>query len=66
MGQINIRVPDELEERIKRDIGRRAAETGNLQNKSDWWRDAAREKLGDVTIKNENSDEQTVQNGGTS
>jgi len=45
MQQISVRLPDDLEADIKRDIGRQAAEDGELLNLSEWMREAATEKL---------------------
>lgn len=45
MQQISVRLPDEQEADIKRDIGRQAAEDGELMNLSEWLREAIDEKL---------------------
>jgi Arc/MetJ-type ribon-helix-helix transcriptional regulator len=45
MQQISVRLPDDLEADIKKDIGRMAAEDGELKNLSEWMRQAAYEKL---------------------
>jgi len=43
--QKTLRLPDDLEADIKRDIGRQAAEDGQLKSFSQWMREAANEKL---------------------
>jgi metal-responsive CopG/Arc/MetJ family transcriptional regulator len=46
MANPTISMPEELVEEIDRARAREAAETGNIQNRSQWLREAAREKLG--------------------
>ena len=54
MQQISVRLPDELEGDIKRDIGRSAAEEGELKNLSEWMREAAQEKLARSSTETQN------------
>lgn len=46
MASPSISVPDELLRKIDQQRAREAAETGDVQNRSEWFREAAREKLG--------------------
>jgi metal-responsive CopG/Arc/MetJ family transcriptional regulator len=46
MANPTISMPEELVEEIDRARAREAAETGDIQNRSEWLREAAREKLG--------------------
>lgn len=46
MASPSISVPDELLKKIDQKRAREAAETGSVQSRSEWFREAAREKLG--------------------
>jgi metal-responsive CopG/Arc/MetJ family transcriptional regulator len=58
MARPTIHVPDELLTKIDQQRARDAAETGDVQNRSAWFREAAREKLGiDYTQDNGTEDQ---------
>lgn len=46
MTQTTFHAPDELIEKIDKERAADAAETGDIKTRSQWLRDAAREKLG--------------------
>lgn len=46
MASPSISVPDELLSKIDQQRARDAAESGSVQSRSEWFREAAREKLG--------------------
>jgi len=46
MASPSISLPEELLEKIDRQRAREAAENGTVQSRSEWFREAAREKLG--------------------
>jgi metal-responsive CopG/Arc/MetJ family transcriptional regulator len=46
MASPSIRIPDELLSKIDKKRARDAAESGTVQSRSEWFREAAREKLG--------------------
>ena len=46
MARPSISMPEELVDEIDKHRATKAAETGNIQSRSEWVREAAREKLG--------------------
>ena len=46
MARPTVSMPDELMAKIDRQRAQEAAETGDIQSRSEWIREAAREKLG--------------------
>lgn len=46
MASPSVSIPDELLAEIDQQRARDAAETGSVQSRSEWFREAAREKLG--------------------
>jgi metal-responsive CopG/Arc/MetJ family transcriptional regulator len=57
MASPSISVPDELLTKIDQQRARDAAESGNVQSRSEWFREAAREKLGIDYTKDEPAEE---------
>ncbi|QGX94992.1 ribbon-helix-helix protein, CopG family [Haloplanus rallus] len=58
MASPSITVPDELLTKIDQQRARDAAETGDVQSRSEWFREAAREKLG-IDYTNDNGPEES-------
>lgn len=59
MASPSISVPDELLKKIDRKRARDAAESGDVQSRSEWFREAAREKLGiDYANEEDNGNQQ--------
>lgn len=56
MANPSITVPDELLTKIDKQRARDAAENGDVQSRSEWFREAAREKLG-IDYTNDSSSE---------
>jgi metal-responsive CopG/Arc/MetJ family transcriptional regulator len=60
MRQVTLRAPDELVEAIDRRRAQEAADTGEVQSRSEWMREAAREKLG---IEGPNNNDESPEKG---